>query len=66
MFCAVFVSLCGGGLSIYYVNSFFFVDFLIRSFSQKIELCAIRDGLSTCNTLSHTDVCHLIELIYFE
>ena len=29
-----------------------------------IELCAIRDGLSTCNTLSHADVCHLIELIY--
>ena len=31
-----------------------------------IELCAIRDGLSTCNTLSHTDVCHLIELISLE
>ena len=27
------------------------------------ELCAIRDGLSTCNTLSHADVGHLIELI---
>ena len=31
-----------------------------------IELCAIRDGLSTCNTLSHADVCHLNELISLE
>ena len=28
-----------------------------------IELCDIRDGLSTCSTLSYADVCHLIELI---
>ena len=26
-----------------------------------IELCAIRDGLSNCNILTHADVCHLIE-----
>ena len=31
-----------------------------------IELCAIRDGLSTYNTLSYADVCHLIELISLE
>ena len=31
-----------------------------------IELCAIRDGLSTCNTLSHADVWHPIELISLE
>ena len=28
-----------------------------------VELCAIRDGLSTCNALSYLDACELINLI---
>ena len=28
-----------------------------------VELCAIRDGLSTCNAMSYSDACELINLI---
>ena len=28
-----------------------------------VELCAIRNGLSTCNALSYLDACELINLI---
>ena len=31
-----------------------------------IELCEIRDGLSSCEALSNDDVCKLIELICIE
>ena len=27
-----------------------------------VELCAIRDGVSDCDTLSYNDVCNLIDL----
>ena len=28
-----------------------------------VELCAIRDGVADCDTLSYNDVCNLIDLI---
>ena len=28
-----------------------------------VELCAIRDGVAVCDTLSYNDVCNLIDLI---
>ena len=28
-----------------------------------VELCAIRDGVAYCDTLSYNDVCNLIDLI---
>ena len=31
-----------------------------------VELCAIRDGVADCDTLSYTDVCNLIDLISLE
>ena len=39
-------------------------DFQSRDTAQTlVELCTIRDGLSTCNALSHLDACELINLI---
>ena len=39
-------------------------DFQSRDTAQTlVELCAIRDGLSTCNALSYLDACELINLI---
>ena len=39
-------------------------DFQSRNTAQTlVELCAIRDGLSTCNALSYLDACELINLI---
>ena len=39
-------------------------DFQSRDTAQTlVELCAILDGLSTCNALSNSDVCELINLI---
>ena len=39
-------------------------DFQNRDTSQTlVELCAIRDGLSSCNALSYLDACELINLI---
>ena len=39
-------------------------DFQSRDTAQtSVELCAIRDGLSTCNALSYLDACELINLI---
>ena len=31
-----------------------------------VELCAIRDGVADCDTLSYNDVCNLIDLISLE
>ena len=31
-----------------------------------VELCAIRDGVADCDTLSFNDVCNLIDLISLE
>ena len=31
-----------------------------------VELCAIRDGVSVCDTLSYNNVCNLIDLLSFE
>ena len=31
-----------------------------------VELCAIRDGVADCDTLSYNDVCYLIDLILLE
>ena len=31
-----------------------------------VELCAIRDGVADCDTLSYNDVCKLIDLISLE
>ena len=36
------------------------------SWQSVIELCEIRDGLSSCEALSNDDVCKLIELICLE
>ena len=39
-------------------------DFQSRDTAQTlVELCAIRDGLSTCNALSYLDACEQINLI---
>ena len=39
-------------------------DFQSRDTAQTlVELCAIRDGFSTCNALSYLDACELINLI---
>ena len=39
-------------------------DFPSRDTAQTlVELCAIRDGLSTCNALSYSYACELINLI---
>ena len=39
-------------------------DFQSMNTAQTlVELCAIRDGLSTCNALSYLDACELINLI---
>ena len=39
-------------------------DFQSRNTAQiLVELCAIRDELSTCNALSNLDACELINLI---
>ena len=39
-------------------------DFQSRDTAQTmVELCAIRDGLSTCNAMSYLDACELINLI---
>ena len=39
-------------------------DFWSRNTAQTlIELCAIRDGLSTCNALSYLNACELINHI---
>ena len=31
-----------------------------------VELCAIRDGVADCDTLSYNDVCNLIDLILLD
>ena len=36
------------------------------SWQSVIELCEIRDGLSSCEALSNDDVCKLIEFICLE
>ena len=39
-------------------------DFQSRNTTQTlVELCAIRDGLSTCNALSYLDACELMNLV---
>ena len=39
-------------------------DFQSRNTAQTlVQLCAIRDGLNTCNVLSYLDACELINLI---
>ena len=46
------------------VNLKFQQDFQSRNSAQTlVELCVIRDGLSTCNALSYLDACELINLI---
>ena len=32
-------------------------------FRLVVELCAIRDGVADCDTLSYNDVCNLTDLI---
>ena len=40
-------------------------DFQSRNTAQTlVELCAMPDGLSTCNALSYLDACELINLIF--
>ena len=37
-----------------------------KSCQDIIELCEIRDGLSSCDTLSNDDICKIIDIIYIE
>ena len=34
-----------------------------NAFQIVVELCAVRDGVAVCDTLSYNDVCTLIDLI---
>ena len=37
-----------------------------KSCQDIIELCEIRDGLSSCDTLSNDDICKIIDIICIE
>ena len=37
-----------------------------KAVQTVVELCAIRDGVADCDTLSYNDVCNLIDLISLE
>ena len=45
------------------VRCMIFLNVTCSSWQSVIELCEIRDGLSSCEALSNDDVCKLIELI---